>query len=137
MATGGGHCNMKEIVSLLNISSPDKDFHKNRGADRRCLETNLNSRNDRSKERREAALHWKGILSSKASSRVRHCMVFAALGSLKLAIVVYIKLLSIPSRHTVECANRAIRCYRKSLHDLVDAHPEWKGQNVWRPQEVS
>ena len=29
----------------------------------------------------------------------------------------------------IECANHAIRCYRKSLHDLVDAHPEWKGRN--------
>ena len=29
----------------------------------------------------------------------------------------------------IKCANHAVRCYRKSLHDLVEAHPEWKGRN--------
>ncbi len=29
-------------------------------------------------------------------------------------------------RRVIECANHAVRCYRKSLHDLVDSHPEWK-----------
>ena len=28
-----------------------------------------------------------------------------------------------------ECANHAVRCYRKSLHDLVNTHTEWKGMN--------
>ena len=29
----------------------------------------------------------------------------------------------------IECANHAVRCYRKSLHDLVESHSEWKGRN--------
>ena len=29
----------------------------------------------------------------------------------------------------LECANHAVRCYRKSLHDLVSNHPDWKGRN--------
>ena len=28
-----------------------------------------------------------------------------------------------------ECANHAVRCYRKCLHDLVNTHTEWKGRN--------
>ena len=29
----------------------------------------------------------------------------------------------------IEYTNPAVRCYRKSLHDYVEAHPEWKGRN--------
>ena len=29
----------------------------------------------------------------------------------------------------IECTNHAIRCYRKSVHDLVEANSEWKGRN--------
>lgn len=28
----------------------------------------------------------------------------------------------------IECANHAVRCYRKSLHDLMDSHSKWKGR---------
>ena len=35
-----------------------------------------------------------------------------------------------------ECANHAVRCYRKSLHDLVNTHTEWKGRNGLTEQKI-
>ena len=35
-----------------------------------------------------------------------------------------------------ECANHAVRCYRKSLHDLVNTHMEWKGRNGLTEQKI-
>ena len=35
-----------------------------------------------------------------------------------------------------ECANHAVRCYRKSLHDLVNTHTEWKGRNSLTEQKI-
>ena len=35
-----------------------------------------------------------------------------------------------------ECANHAVRRYRKSLHDLVNTHTEWKGRNGLTEQKI-
>ena len=35
-----------------------------------------------------------------------------------------------------ECANHAVRCYRKSLHDLVNTHTEWKGRSGLTEQKI-
>ena len=35
-----------------------------------------------------------------------------------------------------ECANHAVRCYRKSLHDLVNTHTEWKGRKSLTEQKI-
>ena len=35
-----------------------------------------------------------------------------------------------------ECVNHAVRCYRKSSHDLVNTHAEWKGRNGLTEQKI-
>ena len=35
-----------------------------------------------------------------------------------------------------ECANHAVRCYRKCLHDLVNTLTEWKGRNGLTEQKI-
>ena len=36
----------------------------------------------------------------------------------------------------LECANHAVRCYRKSLHDLVNNRPDWKGRNSLKELKI-
>ena len=36
----------------------------------------------------------------------------------------------------LECANHVVRCYRKSLHELLKLHPEWKGRNGLTQQKL-
>ncbi|KAL9975222.1 hypothetical protein ACROYT_G012355 [Oculina patagonica] len=220
MATGGGHSNMEEILSLLNIPSPDKKtFTKieehvgavwkealtadmiEAGKEEKRLAVASNNLDQgipainvvvdggwsmRSHQHRYTAKSGVAVIIGERTKKLlylgvrnKYCSICAiaasnkkppqshkcyknwdeSSSSMEKDILVegfkqsetthgvrYIGLIgdgdssvhkavvdSVPAYGSrvrkIECANHAVRCYRKSLHDLVEAHPEWKGRN--------